>query len=195
VPDVSDFSRGFAIVCATVATDSCDNERTLARARGLNGMLLLICTLAISCGPADTRQRPVHQALVVLPGAIAEKHTKEYDGSVEYFIDDPYPGSVAIAGIAERMKKLGWSESQDPLALNPTRAPQEDWGHYYEGEAEVYASAKTWKDGTGYFITYFMSYHVEPAGPQATRLEIKAVRMSPETVKGLRKTLEKSAPR
>jgi hypothetical protein len=59
----------------------------------------------------------------------------------------------------------------------------------------VYSWAKTWKNEAGFVVTYFMSYHVRPVGAQAARLEIEAIRMSPDTANTYRAALEKVKPR
>jgi hypothetical protein len=154
-------------------------------------MLFLVTTLLTSCIQMPATKQALSPALVVLPGAIGVNHTAEYDGSVEYFVNDPYPGSIAISGIGERMKKLGWSETDDWIGPKSPISPQRDWGSYVEGDTEVFALTKAWKDRSGYLITYFISYRVKPLGAQATRMEIKAVRMSPDTIKQLRAAFDK----
>jgi hypothetical protein len=56
----------------------------------------------------------------------------------------------------------------------------------------VFALTKAWKDRSGSLITYFMSYRVKPPGAQAARLGIKAVRMSPDTIKTRQAAFDKA---
>ena len=67
---------------------------------------------AVACGAASSeRQLESEKVLVVVPEAIDVRHTKEYDGGVEYFVNDPFPGSIVIKGIAERLRLAGWKET------------------------------------------------------------------------------------
>jgi hypothetical protein len=69
---------------------------------------LLIVLSSLACGPVSS-QSALPSSLVVVPGATDVRQSKEFDGRIDYTVDDPFPASIVIRGLDQAMKSQGWS--------------------------------------------------------------------------------------
>jgi hypothetical protein len=136
-------------------------------------------------------------ALIVLPGASAVKHTTENLGVVLYQLSEPYPASKAIAAIRTNLEeKMGW----DPLAddiLNPglRNSFSRGWTEYKTSVGPskyVYQWFAQWEDASGKVAWYILTYdgteitksNFRPEGP----LHVRATILSSEEVRRIRRS-------
>lgn len=101
----------------------------------------------------------------------------EGSAEVEYFVDNPYPGSSVIHGISERLTATGWLETNEPLAGPAANRATRTWSHYLQRSDE------------GDFLTYFLTYR-RRVGARAVRVRVEATRMMAATVAQIRKMCE-----
>ena len=149
---------------------------------------------AVACASNRPQQDLLaDSALVVLSGAINVKAGNDLDGSVEYLIDDPYPGSVVIGAISDRMSAAGWSQTEEWILppLEKVESKSREWSRYTQGQTEVFAWTGAWTNKKGDIVTYFLTYDVTPPGTRAARLQVKGVKATSETVKRLRSMVKK----
>lgn len=148
-------------------------------------LTLLVLTVSTGCTSASV-QGPMAPGLIVLPDAQQVQRPRELDGCIEYVVNDPYPGSIAIDGLAERLRESGWTETAEWVVPGDTAGGTRMWSTYLDGRDEVRAWAGTWKNGSGDLVTYFLTYRTPP-GTQAVRLRVKGLRVAAETVRRLRR--------
>lgn len=164
-------------------------------------LALLASLLACSCVSTTQSERESESitrpqaksasasALMVLPEATKVVPSKDYDGTVQYQLEEPYPAKNAIAFIESELKKQQWTPlSADFLNPESHTSHVTGWnGGIIVGTETVYSWMGQWQNHDGDIVLYRLSYRVpvkalEPAGP----LYVQAVFFSSTTAEKLK---------
>jgi hypothetical protein len=128
--------------------------------------------------------------LVVVPNATEIRRTSEYDGTVHYAVDDPYPGEVTIDYIESSMRKAGWRPSESSLLrLDRTDGGRTWWTYGKDPRTDVHQWDGGWSNDSGDLVTYLLRYEMSPRNTVARRMLVSAVYAKAATVKKLREEL------
>ena len=151
---------------------------------------LLVALVAISAGCARreasvTAASDRETSLVLRPGASDVRRTNEYDGTLSYVIDDPYPGSVVREQIGEALSRAGWQPSRENLLTFRDSSANTDWWTFTKGSLEVSQMVEGWRNASGDVLTIIYQYEV-PAGTVKKSLKVTAVLTRAATVAKMR---------
>ncbi len=163
----------------------------ILRVRPYAGALAI--ALCVGCeGLQPTGQDPASDSpLVVLSAAADTRWTNDYDGTVHYSIQDPYPGSVVIGRLSEALTEAGWVEVDgSPLFSDPDRGARRWWSYYDELERKTHQWQGSWRDANGNMITYLLRYET-PASGGPDIMKVTGIYTSAATVSKLRDEAEK----
>src|SRR5436309_15751200 len=113
----------------------------------------------------------VPQELTPLPSASGVHYTSQYDGTVSYKLNEPYPADAAISALRKRLETTGWRPLEhdflDPALANSFIA---GWGNYQDATSspvrEVYQWIAQWEHASGRIVSYRLAYegHVDGSG-------------------------------
>jgi hypothetical protein len=145
-----------------------------------------LMTVLFACGGVVSTQQNLEPGLIVLPDGFNVRRVAIYDGSVEYDVPDPYPGSVVIRTLGDRMKESGWSETDEFPGPDQTTKTTRTWSSYLQGDQRVESWSGGWKNGAGDLVLYFLTYKTKPNEP-AVRVHVKVLRMTAGTVARFRR--------
>jgi hypothetical protein len=147
----------------------------------------LVFSVCVGCAESRDVESRCAAPLITVPGAKNANCGSEYDGSITYTVEDPYPGSVTLERLGEVLAREGWSPTdQSPLVHQPDESTRQ-WWSYYEGETtKIYQWNGVWRNSRGDLVSYVLRYRVSPAHEQARTMEVIGVYTTLDTANKLR---------
>lgn len=148
---------------------------------------LVVCGASCAHDPAVISDEKGPSPLLVVAGGTDVRRSAEYDGTTSYKVEDPYPGSVFRARLAEQLSSMGWTKSQETfLSLAGGDNGPVDWRRTKEGGQFVTELDEGWKNNQGDLVTYILRYRGDDTGVNG-HLEVQAVLTKAATVARLRR--------
>ena len=152
--------------------------------------VLLLCTAATACGAVgqEGAQPQLAPGLVVVEGATAPTRIDEYDGAVSYHVRDPFPGSLVIARLRERLAAVGWKGMTLDFVVTPgAPAATRQWATSFDSSDRMVRDwSGSWENETGAVVVYFLRYESEQATRVAEDLQVRAIYFSPQRARQIR---------
>ena len=156
--------------------------------------VLLLCP-AIACGAVgqEEAQPQLAPGLVVVEGATAPTRIDEYDGAISYHVRDPFPGSIVIARLGERLAADGWKEMTLDFVVTPgAPAATRQWATSFDSSDRMVRDwSGSWENETGAVVVYFLRYESEQAARVAEDLQVRAIYFSPQRARQVREVMRR----
>lgn len=154
------------------------------------GALLILCGACLGPDRQPHSAAPTASPLVVVAGGRDVRRIDEYDGTLRYMVDDPFPASILRDGLSQVLERdLGWTPSEETLlSLVAGEPPNADWFHFEDKSGlRVSQLAKAWRNTQGDLVTYILRYEVLPDTNLRGTVHVTGVLTRVATVERLRK--------